>query len=153
MKRWARIAAIFGLLAVALIPAGRGQAARLHQVPSNILLIALGSEPNTFDPAQDVANGSMEYYGTAYEGLTAYKVKGDWGAAWFDEHTDGTGPYTLQSWTHNQQAIWVKNPHYWRGWAGKHLDKVIFKIVKEASTQKLLLRQGDADVLLYALTP
>ncbi len=262
MNCWTRRTAILGLLVISLLPLARGEAARGHTVPANILLLALGSEPNTFDPAQDVANGSQEYYGTAYEGLTAYvgsttrvgpglakswdvssdgrvytfhlrpgvtfadgtpfdaeavkfniqrmqhinqgyvylvkrvtrvdvldkltvrmtlsgryppflsglaygygtsmvsptgvkqhQVKGDWGAAWFNEHTDGTGPYQLQSWVHNQQAIWVKNPRYWRGWSGKHFDQIIFKIVKEASTQKLLLRQGDADVLLYALTP
>ncbi len=263
MKRWALISTVLGLLGLSLMPAGRADAGRVHdQIPPNILLIANGSEPSTFDPAQDAANGSMEYYGTAYEGLTAYKggstkvgpllarswtiskdgqvytfhlqsgvtfadgspfnaqavkfniqriqhinqgtdylvsrvkrvdvlnnltvrmtlsqpyspflsglaygysvgmvsaagvkahqVKGDWGATWFDEHTDGTGPYQLQSWLHNQQAIWVKNPHYWQGWSGKHLDEIIFKTVKEASTQKLLLRENQADILLYALTP
>lgn len=261
MKSWARIAIIALFLAALLLPGTRAVAAPVHGVPSNILLIANGSEPSTMDPAQDVADGEMMYYNSAYEGLTQYKgattqvipnlakswtiskdgriytfhlrphvtfadgssfnaqavkfnitrikainqgyaylvgkvkrvdvinpltvritltqrytpflsglafsygtgmvseagvkaheSKGDWGKAWFDNHTDGTGPYQLKSWILNQQSVWVRNPHYWRGWSGKHFDEIIWKIVKEASTQKLMLGQGNADILLYALT-
>lgn len=262
MKPVIRLASALAVLAVLAVPSTRAGAAQPRGVPSNILLIANGSEPSTVDPAQDVANGTMMYYDAAYEGLTQYQgnttkvvpdlakswtiskngldytfhlqphvtfadgspfnaaavkyniqrilhanqgyayllqhikrmdilnnltirltlrqayppflsglafgygvgmvsptgarkhqVKGDWGEGWYNSHTDGTGPYQLQSWVKNQQSVWVKNPHYWRGWSGKHFDEIIWKVVKEASTQKLMLKQGQADVLLYALSP
>jgi peptide/nickel transport system substrate-binding protein len=262
MKPWTRIAAMLCVLGALAAPAGRAIAEHSHGVPSNILLVANGSEPSTLDPAQDNADGSMMYFHSAYEGLTQYKgssatvepllatswsiskngldytfhlrphvqfadgspfnaaavkfnvqrvqhinqgyayllqhvkkvdvlnnltvrmtlkqaynpflsalafsygvgmvspkgvkdhqVKGDWGMAWFNSHTDGTGPYQLQSWVKNQQAVFTRNPHYWRGWSGNHFEQIIWKVVKEASTQKLMVTQGQADVLLYALSP
>src|SRR5579884_803100 len=73
MKPASRFAIALLVLVVCSIPAGRAVAEPTHAVPSNILLIANGSEPNTMDPAQDVADGSMMYYNSAYEGLTQYK--------------------------------------------------------------------------------
>ncbi len=68
------------------------------------------------------------------------------GNAWFQNHTDGTGPYQASQWVHGQQVVMVRNPHYWQGWQGDHFNKVILKIVTEPSTQQMLLQTGGADM-------
>jgi peptide/nickel transport system substrate-binding protein len=71
----------------------------------------------------------------------------DWGQAWLYEHAVGTGPYLLDEWVHGEQVTVVKNPDYWGGWEGKHIEKVIIKIVPDPTTRKVMLIQGDADVV------
>jgi len=58
----------------------------------------------------------------------------------------GTGPYMLDHWTRNTEMVLVKNPNYWGGWDGKHVDKVVIKYANEAATRILALKNGDADI-------
>lgn len=58
----------------------------------------------------------------------------------------GTGPYMLDHWTRNTEMVLVKNPNYWGGWEGKHVDKVVVKYANEAATRILALKNGDADI-------
>jgi peptide/nickel transport system substrate-binding protein len=58
----------------------------------------------------------------------------------------GTGPYMLDHWTRNTELVLVKNPNYWGGWEGKHVDKVVIKYANEAATRILALKNGDADI-------
>ncbi len=84
--------------------------------------------------------------------VSDHTVDGDFAKDWFRENAVGTGPYKLESWTRGQQIVLVKNDDYWGGWAGAHFDKVIVKIVAEASTQRLLLEKGDIDAIIFPLT-
>ncbi len=84
--------------------------------------------------------------------VTDHTVEGDFAGDWFRENAVGTGPYKLESWTHGQQIVLVKNDDYWGGWSGSHFNKVIVKIVAEASTQRLLLEKGDIDAIIFPLT-
>jgi len=61
----------------------------------------------------------------------------------------GTGPYILQSYVQSQKAVFVKNPHYWRGWSGNHFDKIIVVYVHDPTTERLLLDRGQGDIALY----
>jgi peptide/nickel transport system substrate-binding protein len=40
----------------------------------------------------------------------------------------------------------VKNPNYWQGWEGNHLERIELQLIREASTNKQMLQQGDLDV-------
>ena len=71
---------------------------------------------------------------------------GDAGKAWLDANAVGTGPYKLEQWLRGQQVSFIKNPEYWRGWSGNHLEKIVLKTVKEAATQRQMLELGDADL-------
>ena len=64
---------------------------------------------------------------------------------WMKEHPMGTGPYMLDHWTRATEIVLNKNPNYWRGWEGKHADKVVIKYADEAATRILALKNGDAD--------
>ncbi|MBF0450094.1 MAG: ABC transporter substrate-binding protein [Candidatus Magnetomorum sp.] len=56
---------------------------------------------------------------------------------------NGTGAYRLKSWEVSRQFIFERNDHYW----GKKpaIKIAIFKYVKEWSTRKMMLQNGDAD--------
>lgn len=75
--------------------------------------------------------------------VMAHEKNGDLAAEWAKENCIGTGPYILEKWTRNQEVTLVKNPSYWRGWDGKHIDRVVMKIVPEPSTQRMLLEKGE----------
>jgi len=64
---------------------------------------------------------------------------------WMKEHPMGTGPYMLDHWTRATELVLNKNPNYWGGWEGKHVDKVVLKYADEAATRILALKNGDAD--------
>ena len=56
---------------------------------------------------------------------------------------NGTGAYKLKSWEVSKQFIFERNENYW----GKKpsIKTAIFKYVKEWSTRKMMLQNGDAD--------
>jgi len=78
-----------------------------------------------------------------------HTTNNDWGQAWLRDHMVGTGPYMLQGYTQSQQAVFTRNPNYWRGWDGNHFQRVIVKYIHEPSTEQLLLQQGEIDVALF----
>lgn len=74
------------------------------------------------------------------------EVSGDQGQKWLYDHTVGTGPYILEGWVQGQQLTFAKNPNYYRGWSGNHLEKIVIELVKEPATQLMMLEKGDADL-------
>jgi len=74
------------------------------------------------------------------------KTPGDWAVDYFVDHECGTGPYTLVSWTHDQELVYEKFDDYWRGWDGQHVDQIVHRIVKEPATIRLLLERGEIDI-------
>ena len=40
----------------------------------------------------------------------------------------------------------VKYPHYWRGWSGALVSRVIVNYVPEDATRRALVEKGDADI-------
>ncbi len=60
-------------------------------------------------------------------------------------HDAGTGPYRVASWEKSQQVVLKKFDDYWGGWAGKHFDRIIIKVVLEKSTQAQMIKSGEAD--------
>jgi len=86
---------------------------------------------------------------------TAFKAQATsddpWAEKWAYDHIVGSGPYKLVEWMHHDHITLVKNTDYWKGWAGKHIEQVIVKEVKEMTTQRLVLEKGDVDIS-YAMT-
>jgi peptide/nickel transport system substrate-binding protein len=76
----------------------------------------------------------------------AHEKDQDWGQAWCNENMVGTGPYLLEKWVKGQYISFKKNPAYWGGWAGKHVQRIILRYVPEAATHRLLLTKGDVDL-------
>jgi len=95
-------------------------------------------------------------YGTGIVSPKAFKdhSKGpkDQGHEWLQANAVGTGPYVMQSFAPGDTVVLVQNPSYWRGWNGKHFQKVIIRSIPESSTRRQLLESGDVDIA-YAGTP
>jgi peptide/nickel transport system substrate-binding protein len=74
-----------------------------------------------------------------------------WAEAWLNENGMGTGPYMLEEWRPNEQITFVKNPNYWRGWEGKHVDEILVMNIPEPLTGRQLLEAGETDLNLEAV--
>ncbi|MDR7401444.1 MAG: ABC transporter substrate-binding protein [Armatimonadota bacterium] len=59
----------------------------------------------------------------------------------------GSGPFVIERWDRqNKTVVLVRNDRYWRG-TPPALRRVIFRTVEEFATRRLMLQQGDADVI------
>ena len=76
---------------------------------------------------------------------TTMKEKGDdWIAA---GNEAGSGPYYIESNTAGKQVVLAKFDDYWGGWKENQFDRVVIQNVSEASSRRLMLESGDADVV------
>jgi peptide/nickel transport system substrate-binding protein len=72
----------------------------------------------------------------------------DQGTDWFQEGNEcGTGPYMLQSQVPGDEVIMTKYDDYWKGWDGKHFDKVVVKNVEENASRRQMVESGEADIV------
>src|SRR5262249_12014110 len=71
----------------------------------------------------------------------------DQATKWLATHAVGTGPYTVESWDKGQQLVLAAFPDYWGGWQGSHIQRIIMRVVPEAATQRLMLENGDAQMV------
>ena len=78
------------------------------------------------------------------------ETNGDMGYAWLKTNYAGSGPMKLREWRANEIVALERNDNYY-GEKSK-LSRVIYRHVKEAATQRLLLEKGDADIVRN-LTP
>ena len=69
----------------------------------------------------------------------------DSGQAWLSSNDAGSGPYTLKSYTTNQEVAFEKFPDYYRGFDGQ-ADSVVIKYIVESATQRDALLNGDVDM-------
>src|SRR5262249_60355901 len=67
-----------------------------------------------------------------------------WATRWLKTNHAGGGPFALERWTPGSEIVLVRNEHSWAGPA--KLKRVIFKIVPEAATRTLLLKNGSVDI-------
>ena len=69
---------------------------------------------------------------------------GDFGNKYLTTNTACVGPYRLRQWNAGEVVVLEANEGYWR--AQPAMKRIIVRHVAEASTQRLLLEQGDVDV-------
>ena len=82
--------------------------------------------------------------------LLGKEVNGDMAYAWLKTHYAGSGPMTIREWRANEIIALERNDNYW---GPKALPaRVIYRHVKESTTQRLLLEKGDIDIA-RRLTP
>jgi len=60
------------------------------------------------------------------------------------QHSAGSGPFMLQSYTQSQEIVLVRNPRYW-GPAAR-LERIVIRHVPDPVTQALQVVRGDLDV-------
>jgi ABC-type transport system substrate-binding protein len=64
----------------------------------------------------------------------------------FGRNPVGTGPYKFEEWVPNDHVSAVINPDYWG--SKPQVRRYVFKPVPEASTRVVVLRTGEADVVM-----
>src|SRR5262249_55322435 len=71
---------------------------------------------------------------------------GDEGAAYLVDHAEGSGPFTIKSWTVGTSYELQAVPDYWQGWPGAgRLSGVVWKIIRDSGTRKQSLLAGELD--------
>ena len=76
--------------------------------------------------------------------VASKEVNGDHGNAWLKTNYAGSGPLKLREWRANEILAFERNDNYY-GDKSK-MARVIYRHVKEAATQRLLLEKGDVDI-------
>jgi peptide/nickel transport system substrate-binding protein len=75
-------------------------------------------------------------------------IKTTYGSA-YAAHPDGTGPFSVVSWTPNNQLVLKANPYYWRKDASGHklpyVQNLTMKIIVSGSTRNATLESGGID--------
>ena len=86
---------------------------------------------------QGAANG-----GTAGEDAAT----ADTAEEWLNSNSAGSGPYVLESWEPTVETVLVRNENYWG--EPPAIDRIIFRNIAEAATQKIQLEAGDIDIAM-----
>jgi peptide/nickel transport system substrate-binding protein len=80
----------------------------------------------------------------------AHEVDGDFGHAWLNTNSAGSGSYKLRQYKPSDSYVLEAVPDGWRG--APPLTRVFMRHVAEPATQRLLLENGDIDIA-RKLTP
>lgn len=75
--------------------------------------------------------------------VAANEVNGDWGNAWLQKNSAGSGPFMLQVWRPSDTVSMQVNPH---GEYSGNLKRVILRHISDPSSQLLMLQKGDVDI-------
>lgn len=68
----------------------------------------------------------------------------DTATRWLDQHSCGTGAYSLVGWQRNIMIQLVRNPHSWHGEAA--FERVVIRHFADSAAQLLAIQRGDIDV-------
>lgn len=77
--------------------------------------------------------------------VMTHAVDGDFGQGYLSTHSLGSGPYRVASVEKGQQIVLEPNP-YFKG-PTPRIQRVVIKIIKEASVRRLELEKGDLDLI------
>jgi len=80
--------------------------------------------------------------------VMAHEKDGDMGQEWMKDADAGSGPFKKKRWEHGVLYELEAVPDYWRGWENpKHIDGYIFKLIREASSQRIAIQKGECDIV------
>jgi len=75
-----------------------------------------------------------------------------WAEKWLLDHSVGTGPYVIKEWVRQDHILLEQFPSYWKGWKPGQIQRIMLKLVSQASSQRQLLEKGDVDIAENLLT-
>ncbi len=73
-----------------------------------------------------------------------HDLDGDFGYNWLKTNYAGSGPFTIREWRANEVIVLERNDNY--PGDAPAMMRAIYRHIPEASTQRLLLEQGDIDI-------
>ncbi len=74
----------------------------------------------------------------------------DYAGSWLSQHSEGSGPYTLEKWERTVQTVLARNSKYWG--AKPAIEHVIIQHIADAATQKSDLEAGKIDIAMSLMT-
>jgi peptide/nickel transport system substrate-binding protein len=110
--------------------------------PVTVRFLLKGPDPAFLAKLASVSGGLI----VSPKAVSAHARGNDLAQGWLKENVAGTGPYVIERWDKGQQVVLRQFPEYWGGWKPGQFKRIVFKLVREASTQRLLLERGDIDV-------
>lgn len=72
------------------------------------------------------------------------EVDGDWGAAWLNTNSAGSGMFTFEGWKANDRVILTRNDDFWG--EPSAMRRIIMRHIPESQNQRLMLEKGDLDI-------
>jgi peptide/nickel transport system substrate-binding protein len=75
--------------------------------------------------------------------VRSHEADGDFGSAWLNDNSAGSGPFTLDRWDRSSQVVLSANPHYPDGGS---IQRVILREMRESSAQRTALESGEIDI-------
>jgi len=77
------------------------------------------------------------------------EVDGDFGQKWLIDHEAGSGPFILKRFEQGKLYELTRVKDYWKGfpYEGNKLGGIIYKLIRESSSQRAALIRGEADIV------
>jgi peptide/nickel transport system substrate-binding protein len=98
---------------------------------------------STPQPIDLIASSMYAAYIVSPKALEAFTANENF---WADGKSYGTGPYMVESYTPDVEAVFTQNKEYWGGWEAGQYEKVVASLVPEATTRQQMLEGGEADL-------
>ena len=76
--------------------------------------------------------------------VTSHAADGDFGYNWLKTNYAGSGPFQIREWRANEAVVMERNDNFVGDKPG--IAREIYRHIAEATTQRLLLEQGDIDI-------
>ncbi len=83
--------------------------------------------------------------GVAEKKILEANAGSDFGSTWLNDHSAGSGPYTLAAWERSTQTVLDMNPNYWG--TPPAIKRVIMRNVSEQANLQSAIETGDADIV------
>jgi len=101
--------------------------------------------PKTASPQVFLSILSFSIASVVEKALVSANAGSDMGSTWLNDHSAGSGPYSLTRWERSAQVTLDVNPNYWG--AVPAIKHVIMRNVTELANLQSAIETGDADIV------
>ena len=98
-----------------------------------------------FQPFAGFLGAMTRLYIVNAELIRPNESQGDFGQRWLQNHEAGSGPYRMVSFQPEQSIAVERFPAYHRGWGPRHVERAVFRVLREEVARRIALVNGDAD--------
>lgn len=112
--------------------------------PSKYTVTMTTSHPTPFLPANLTKLGIESAYDIHHYGSDGHDAE-----SWFGSHSNGTGPYKLESYTPGVKAVLVRNRSWWGRWPKYPVNRVVDEFVVTGSERFTGLKGGTYDLAAF----
>ena len=100
------------------------------------------------EPNSGFLPSTVLLYIISEDGVKAHEQEGDLATDYLQNYDLGSGPYQVVVNVPEQRTICEKFLDYWKGWEGNRIDKILWLWIKDPSTQRMMLENGQLDIAM-----